>query len=120
MSITILEDLQDENYRKEIQNDLKKFLFIRDGNKINISKFVEKDLSINLELLELALQTIIEDSFKEIYVMGWNNYFEIIEIFSLEQRDEELNFFRRFITAVVKEFSNEVEVLFTVSNYDVL
>ncbi len=111
MTITVIDEIKD---RELIKLDLKKFLFIRDGSILDISKFLRDDLSVNLELLELAIEIIISDNFKEIFVEGWKDYFEIRGVFDLDKKTEELKFLSKFMEPVVEEFSDNVEVIFNV------
>ncbi len=93
---------------KEDNTDLEKELreskaLLDDG--IDISKFLREDLSINLELLEVAISLLVNT--KEIFhVGGIEDYYKLRKIENnIIARIEESKFIYKFIETVANEFS---------------
>lgn len=74
-------------------------------NGLNISLYLNSDLSINLEKLEFAISYMVERT-NVIQINGMDFYYKLrgIEL-NNKQRTEENNFILQFCTAVANEFS---------------
>lgn len=72
---------------------------------IDISKFLREDLSINLELLEIAISLII-NNLSDIYIYGLGDYFKFRNIEDKDDKKmEEIVFISNYITKVSNELS---------------
>jgi hypothetical protein len=102
---------------KEDSTDLEKELrdskaLLEDG--IDISKFLREDLSINLELLEVAISLIV-DTRPNFYIYGIDEYYKIRKIEDNKTSlIEETTFIAKYIESVVEELSEtgEKEIYF--------
>lgn len=77
---------------------------IEDSWIVDISKFLREDLSINLEMLELALEFIADMDINLVFISGIDKYFSARGTVSEEKRKEELTFIMTFTGAVFGEF----------------
>ena len=75
------------------------------NDTIDVSKFLREDLSINLELLEIAIKEIV-DGYHDLYVTGFSHYFKARKIQDkLERQVEEVIFIYEFTKAAANELS---------------
>lgn len=102
MEIVIEEDNTD------LEKELRESKALLDDG-IDISKFLREDLSINLELVEVAISLIINTR-PDFYIYGLLDYYRLRKIDrDFERKGEEALFIANFIQSVVEEISETGE-----------
>lgn len=73
---------------------------------INVSKFLRDDLTFNLELLELAIEYIIQNGANDYVLIGQGKLWEYRKMATEAQWDEEYGFIKGFISSVWEELNH--------------
>ena len=98
MEVVIKED--DSDLEKELRESK---ALLDDG--IDISKFLREDLSINLELLEVAISLVV-DTRPDFYIHGLLDYYKNRKIDKeWERMGEEALFIANYVESAVQELS---------------
>ena len=95
------EEANIQNLKKEMLEE--KYITIGNiyGTGIDISQFLREDKSISLELLEVAIQLLLEHT-KTINIYGWERYAILRELFGNQVTEE-----MQFVLSFSKNFAEQ-------------